>query len=169
MPIILETGAGLANANSYASVAEADAYFATHPFYADNWDDLGEPEKEHLLIAASAQLDSLITWRGYIYSSTQALGWPRSAVVDDEGRLVHNASVPSRVKQAVFELAFHLSRGDPYAVSSSAGIDRLKIDVIELEFSGSTKITAVPAAALTALRGLGDYAFGSRVKKVLVG
>ncbi len=170
MPVIIaETGAGLSTANSYATLAEADAYFVNHPYYADSWCDLGTPDKESMLILATAQLDALMTWRGTLFGTSQALAWPRFGVIDDEGRLYSTSAVPQRVKNAMFELAFHLSRGDPYISSSSAGIERLKIDVIELQFTGSTIITAVPAAALLLLRGLGAYSLGSRVRKVLVG
>lgn len=169
MPIIVETGSGLSNANSYATLEEADAYFETHPYYSDNWNALGTPDKESLLILASSQLDALITWRGNVGSYAQSLAWPRYGVIDDEGRLLSISAVPQRVKFAVFELAFNLSRGDQYAASSSAGISKLKIDVIELQFTGSTAITPVPAAALLLLKGLGAYAFGSRVRKVIVG
>jgi hypothetical protein len=169
MPLILEDGTGLPGANSYASVEEADLYFLTHPYYSDNWDALGDPDRERLLVAASSQLDALINWRGSIRYSNQALGWPRVGVVDDEGRVIPTDIVPQRVKTAVFELAFSLSRGDQYAPSSSSSLERLKIDVIELQFAGSTTITPVPAPALLALRGLGEYAFSSRVRRVLVG
>lgn len=166
---VVETGVGLPDATSYASMEEANDYFGVHPFHSDNWLDLGEPDKERLLMAASAQLDALITWRGWVASASQALGWPRVRVVDDEGRMINSDIVPRRVRQAMFELAFFLSRGDPYAASSSAGLERLKIDVIELQFSESMSITPVPAAALTLLRGLGAYAFGTRLRRVLVG
>ena len=169
MVLIPGDGTGLSDSNSYADVTEADDYFATHPFYADNWAALGTPDKERLLIAASASLDSLMNWRGYILNTTQAMGWPRIGVIDDEGRVVSNSIVPLRVKQAMLELAFHLSRGDPYAPSASAGLDSLKIDVIELNFAGSITVTPVPAPTLLLLRGLGDYAYGGRVRKVLVG
>lgn len=169
MPLIPEDGTGLSTANSYASLLEANDYFATHPYYSDNWAALGDPEKEAFLISASVALDSLVTWRGRILSSAQALGWPRVGVVDDENRLYASNFVPQRVKNAMFELAMHLSRGDPYAASSSAGIEKLKIDVIELQFAGSVSVTPVPAATLLLLKGLAEYALSSRVRRVLVG
>ena len=165
--MIVETGLGIVNANSYVTVPEADTYFYSHPYYADAWADLAI-DKESLLMAASAQLDSLITWRGRIYNPNQTLAWPRVGVVDDEGRIISAQTVPWAVKRATFELAFAMSRGDQYAGSASAGVEKLKIDVIELQFAASTAVTPVPAAALLALKGLGAYAYGSRVRKVLV-
>jgi hypothetical protein len=168
MLLIAETGMNVAGANSYATVPEADAYFTNHPYYADNWEALGTTDKERLLVSASAQLDAMITWRGRIYSPNQNLAWPRVGVVDDEGRVISAQTVPYAVKRAVYELAFAMSRGDQFAASASAGLEKLKIDVIELQFAASTVTAPVPAAALLALKGLGTYAFGSRVRKVLV-
>jgi hypothetical protein len=169
MPIIVEDGSGLDTATSYVSVAEADAYFLNHPYYSDNWDAISPKAKENFLSFASTQLDSLINWRGVIMYPTQSLAWPRFGVVDDEGRLIPADSVPQRVKNAVFELALQMSRGDQFAISTGAELEKLKIDVIELQFAGSKTITPVPAATLLLLKGLGDYAFGMRVRKVLVG
>jgi hypothetical protein len=174
LTLIPEDGTGLANANSYVSLQEADDYFATHPFYSDNWADLGEPDKLNLLAAATAQLDSLFLWRGTIISTGQALGWPRSGVLDIESRTVTSSSVPAALKRATCEMAIFLSRGDAFAAPSSTGVDRLKIDVIELQFTqtqnGGSRVNApVPAAVVLALRGLGDYVLGSRVRRVAVG
>jgi hypothetical protein len=175
--LIVETGAGLPDSNSYATLAEADAYFLNHPYYADNWSDLGIPDRERYLVSATFQLDAYITWDGYIASTSQALDWPRTGVVDEEGRIVASDVVPKQVKVATYEMAVFSSQGDPYAPSSSAGLDRLKIDVIELEFTsggsgggaGGGSIATIPARALLALKGLGEYAYGSNVRKVLVG
>jgi hypothetical protein len=169
MPLIVEDGTGVATANSYVTLEEADTYFETHPYYADNWAGLGTPDKENLLTAASLQLDGLINWRGFISSDTQGLGWPRTGVIDNEGRVIADNIVPRPVKIATFEMAMFASRGDPFAASASAGVERLKIDVIELQFASSTVTAPVPAAALLAVRGLGDYTLGTRVRRVLVG
>ena len=169
MPFIPETGEGLPDSTSYASVEEADAYFAHHPYYADNWSDLGVPDRERYLMLGTGQLEAFIIWEGTIANQAQALGWPRVGVTDDEGRIIPSNIVPKQVKIATFEMAIFGTKGDPYAPSSSQGLDRLKIDVIELEFSSSQTVTLVPALALLALRGLGEYAYGSNVRKVIVG
>jgi hypothetical protein len=171
----VETGAGLPNSNSYASLEEANDYFSTHPYYSDNWDNLGIPDRERFLMSSTFQLDVLITWEGDIVSATQALGWPRTGVTDQEGRVIPSNVVPKQVKIATFEMAVFSSKGDPYAPSSTAGLDRLKIDVIELEFNndgnneGSGSFTALPPRALLPLMGIGEFAYGANVRKVIVG
>jgi hypothetical protein len=167
--LVPEDGTGLANANSYGSLAEADDYFTSHPYYSDAWFEFGEPERKNLLIRAAMEMNTLVRWRGYITNVGQGLPWPRSLVYDNEGRLIADNVVPTQVKYAQFEMAMFLGRGDPYAASSSEGVDRLKIDVIELEFSSSKITTPLPAPALLLLSGLGDYALGRSVQRVLVG
>lgn len=169
MPLILEDGTGLSNSNSYASLAEANLYFDSHPYYSDAWAGLGENDREAALIRASLQLDSLITWYGVIANLSQAMDWPRIGVYDDEGRAIPSNIVPNQVKYATMEMAYYLSKGDPFAPSGGQGLDELKIDVIELKFASSTTPVPVPPAALTWLKGLGYTSYGRRVSKVLVG
>lgn len=168
----VETGAGLPDSTTYVSLEEANDYFKVHPYYADNWDDLGIPDRERLLMSATFQLDVFISWEGDIVNPTQALGWPRTGVTDQEGRDIASDVVPSQVKIATCEMAIYASKGDPYAASGTAGLDRLKIDVIELEFSqngSSTSSATLPPRALLALMGLGEYTYGYNIRKVLVG
>lgn len=189
MPTIVpETGLGVAAANSYSSVADADAYFVNHPFYADAWQDLGVPDKERLLIAATQSLDTMFNWHGTPSYREQTLGWPRYGVLPPNNQLnyavpmayqaraydarnyyLSNVLIPGNVKKATYEMAFYLSKGDPFKLQSSRGLETLKIDVIELHFDKSITPLPVPAPALALLRGLGEYAFGARVRKVIVG
>lgn len=173
--LVEESGAGLVNANSYASVATADAYFETHPFYSDNWSEILAPDKQILLIAATRLLDSMYQWYGYRASTAQALDWPRKGVRDTYDTLLDYTAVPARLRQATAEQAFFLTKGDKsYESQASTGLDKLKIDVIELDFTSSTSTTKagtqpIPSTVRNMLRGLGDYSGGMRVRKVLVG
>lgn len=168
MPLILETGAGVANANSYADLSYADEYFSTHPFFSDAWSDL-QFNKENLLIAATRQLDLLFNWYGIPYRTDQALGWPRTIYGYTSHNLLVTDVMPDRLRQATCEMAFHMSRGDPFATPASEGLEALRIDVIELQFNQSKKAAALPAPVAVLLRGLGEYAFGGRVRQVQVG
>ncbi len=174
MPTLIpETGAGLANANSYVSLEYADAYFAGHPFYADAWEAMDTARRESFLQYSTLQLDNAYVWRGTRSTSTQALDWPRSGVRSEYDLLLPAYALPGRLLQATCEQAYYLTKGDRSAESQSVGdIDRLRIDVIELEFSStvsSTSTQAVPSTVRGLLRGLGDYSGGMRVRKVIVG
>lgn len=169
--LVLETGAGVPGANSYASLEYADEYFLSHPFYSDSWSGIISSDKRTaLLIAASRQLDVQFLWRGTRVSTTQGLEWPRYGAYDDYGQYISQNIVPERVVQATCEMAYYLSKGDvSQNTQASQGLDRLKIDVIELEFSGSTSQPVVGSAVISLLRGLGDFASGIRVRRVVVG
>lgn len=172
--LVEETGAGLANANTYASVAYADAYFESHPFYSDNWAEILSADKAILLAAATRLLDSMYQWYGYRSTQTQGLDWPRRGVRDTYDYLLPLGTVPDRLRQATAEQAFWLTKGDKSTeAQTSTGLDKLRIDVIELDFSSSTSTKSstqpVVSSVRTLLRGLGDYSGGMRVRRVVVG
>lgn len=173
MTLVLETGSGVTGANSYVDVTYADSYFSGHPFYADAWAEVAETfEKENLLKYASRQLDTMFVWVGDRFSTTQGLDWPRNNAYDYYGVLIPYNSVPERIKQATCEMAYWATKGDQTVLTDSEtqGITKLKVDVIELDFSSSTiRRTVVPTAVQSLLRGYGQYACGIRVRKVLVG
>ncbi len=103
-PMVVETGAGLANANSFASLVEAEAYFDGHPSYT-TWQAVEPTAKEAALMTATRYLCRAVRWLGSISVSTQALAWPRAYVYDREGRAISSTTVPQQVKDAVCELA----------------------------------------------------------------
>jgi hypothetical protein len=120
MAIIVTAGA--ANANSYGTLAEADAYFANHPDY-DSWDE--SPNQEEALIWAAMRLDEY-DFIGSVATTTQALKWPR--ISDDIFDIVWaDTEIPLRLKYAQFELA----------------LERIK----EVE-SGTSSVDAQPVSAL---------------------
>lgn len=104
MAIVVETGVGLANADSFASVADADAYF-TNLGYA-TWTGTTSV-KENALKIASVYLERVYygRWRGVKKTSAQSLSWPRSSVVDNDGHALSADSLPQALKNATFELA----------------------------------------------------------------
>jgi len=57
LTLILETGAGLANANSYATVAESDAYHDGH-LYATAWTGATSGNKAAALVMATRLIDA---------------------------------------------------------------------------------------------------------------
>lgn len=92
--LIVETGDGIDNADSYVSLAEADEYFAS--FGNEDWTGTNA-EKEIALRKATRDIDLIYgpVYRGLLFTKTQNLLFPRS-----------RAGVPIGLKRAVFELAF---------------------------------------------------------------
>ena len=100
MAFIVEDGAGLAGANSYLAVADADTYHTDNNQSAWSGTDA---EKQAALIKASRHVDGHYRFKGAKASAAQALEWPRSGATDWSGHVA--SGLPQRLKDAVAELA----------------------------------------------------------------
>jgi hypothetical protein len=132
----LVTTPGAADAVSYASVAEADAYHLTH-LYATDWDAASETQKEAALVMATRVLDaSPRAWLGAASVETQALGWPRTGLVNRNGFAIASGELPSALKQATAEFARQLLTADRTADNAIVlqGIASLSAGPVSLSF-----------------------------------
>jgi hypothetical protein len=129
----IDTTPGGASADGYVSEADADAY---HTDRVDNdaWDTATTLQKETAIKNATRLLD-LLQWKGSKYFEDGALRWPREGVYDLDGIMLAVDTIPTFLENATAEYAFVLLRdGDVTAAPGSAGLEKLKVDVIELEF-----------------------------------
>jgi hypothetical protein len=148
--LVSEDGTGKADADSYVTLTEANAYFAKHGSPAA-WTSLSESQRDAALRYGTAALDGMVAWTGEIQVSTQALGWPRYDATDNEERLIASGSVPDRVKAAVCELALlHASTALNTAYDRGGAIVREKAGPVEVEYAPG----AAPEPALPILRRL---------------
>lgn len=77
MALVVENGTGIIGAESYASVAETDAWYAGRPGAdATSWAAASEPQKEGALREASLYLDVHFLSGRSPYVDGQGLGWP---------------------------------------------------------------------------------------------
>lgn len=104
MPLIVETGSGFNNAESFISVADADSYFSARGNTA--WTGT-ETVKEQALRKATDFMQGryINRWKGTRTHETQALAWPRENVTDADGYSLQSNVVPREVKHACAELA----------------------------------------------------------------
>jgi hypothetical protein len=123
MTIVVEDGTGLANAESYVSVAETDAYHQSRGNVA--WTNLTDPTvKEQYLRQATDYLGQryALRWKGGRLNLSQALDWPRWNVRrSDYGSsygygygslfILDSRIIPPEVKKAAFELALRAIAG----------------------------------------------------------
>ena len=137
--------AGAATANSYASVAEADAYLAVRGD-TSTWTALTTGEKEAKLQWAALYLDTL-TFKGTRSTSTQALQWPRIGVWDRDGFEVDG--IPQALKNAQAEMAFQLIANDWTQGLGPVTNETLSVGSISL---GRETHRAFPAPVLALLR-----------------
>ena len=152
MAVIIAT-VGAANANSYVTLDEAEAYWQTRIF-PDMWDD--SEDQEAACIMATRVLDSMAVphrklikmgdawyymtdpqWTGAVATSTQALAWPRTGMVDRLGRAILDTVLPQELKDAVSELAGQLSKADRTLDNDviTQGIKSIKAGSVALEFN----------------------------------
>lgn len=107
MTIVVEDGTGLPNAESYASVAEADTYLAARGI--TTWGGLQQPEKEQALRRATDYM-STYQWQGVRTVATQALDWPRMYVRAYDADVSWTV-LPQAIKNACIELAWRGAAG----------------------------------------------------------
>ena len=101
MAIVAEDGSGLADANSYVDWDFIETYADARGW--TDWATATDEAKEIAMLSATIYLDTSYSWKGAIVSEAQALAWPRTGVMDREGRTL--TGVPARLKEACCELA----------------------------------------------------------------
>lgn len=89
------------DANSYASLAEAEAFFSDHQ--SGTWTDADWDDRERALISATRRLD-VLDFLGRRTHQDQALSWPRTGLYDRDGWGIPEDEIPRDVKYAQFEL-----------------------------------------------------------------
>jgi hypothetical protein len=135
MALTIETGSGVAGADSYATVAQLDAYVSD--FWGGALTQTGT-EKEAALRRAAIYMDGL-SWKGKRTTGrVQGLAWPRADVVDADGVDVPDDVVPAEVLRAQTILA-RVEAISPGALSPSVvkneAVKRERVDVIEVEYA----------------------------------
>jgi hypothetical protein len=134
--LIQEVGAGLATANTYALVADGDAYFLGHA-YPSPWSPAPSPDnRDAALVMATRLIDAYCLFLGAKKSSSQALQWPRLGVPDRDADFafflrpgfispppfLSADTVPSCVVQATCEMARELLKVDRTAARAGEGV-----------------------------------------------
>jgi hypothetical protein len=119
--------------NSYATVGEADSYFADKLDVAA-WDAADATAKAKSLVTATSLLEGM-NWGGVAVSESQALSFPRSGTYFDP-RLGYETELPSivpdRILKATFELAYHLQNNDGL-LDNTGSVKNLTIGSLSLQ------------------------------------
>ena len=124
-----------ASANSFVTLAEANAYFETTPDDS-NWVDKTDDQKNRALISATRFIDDF-EFYGDRCTTTQALKWPRKEYKVDGIELVCTL-IPDEDKVATFELARALANNTT-ALTGSKGTDgtyqEVKLGDLEVKYN----------------------------------
>jgi len=169
MTIIVEDGTGRSDAESYASVADADSYLAARGIAA--WAALTTAAKEIALRAAGDHMlqHYRTLWLGSRQSITQAMDWPRYSVPRPDTRngpwsytsYYGITEIPPEVKKACIELALRASTA-PLVKDLGAQIDSVSVDVVSVTYTQGAREQARYEAVdrlLAPLLLAGDFSF----------
>lgn len=112
MAIDVNATVGDSTANSYVDLDVAEDYFASR-LNATAWTgETDDDRKAASLVTATSRLDALRYIGKKVDPSTQALKWPRTAAVDEDGQPLPEDAIPRQVRIATLELAlFMLVKG----------------------------------------------------------
>lgn len=117
----------------YGDLALASIYFE-HRLDADAWVSASDTDKEKALRTAAGIMNGM-EWAGQTADPNQEHAFPRTGFYFDR---MHQRSVSfssahteRRVREALFELAYHLLNNDGL-LDSSGGVRSLKVGSIEL-------------------------------------
>ena len=151
MPITLtvEDGTRPTGANTYASLADANAYWADRA--SATWADATDDEKAAALIQATDYLNGL-SWTGRKVAM-RTMAWPRVDVTVD-GYAVGSDEVPDEVVNACCYMAGEFIGGaDPLAAQDRA-LSSMKVGSVEMSWEQVSSPAPQYPALKSILRGL---------------
>lgn len=131
----LDATVGGSSSNSYATVAEADAYFADLLTSAA-WTAVSD--KSAALVSAT-RLFELFQFHGEPLTTTQALAFPRVLYPLHDG-----SAIPNEVKEALFEAALSLAQKAAAASGSTPTREQLRADGVTSLRLGNRSETYAP-------------------------
>jgi hypothetical protein len=159
MPATIDATPGSPTANSFATLAEINAYFESRLPLDPPWDPTEAIAIPRILTAARmlttafSGLKRLITpksgepyylvgmrWKGVPTVADQAMDFPRTGLLDRLGRAVDPLTVPIEIKQAHAELAGQLSLSDRTLENEIAaqGITAIKAGPVSVNFNSDS-------------------------------
>lgn len=156
MALEVEDGTGKSNAESYISVADADA---RHTAFGNSAWTGTDAVKEAALRRSTAYLEQAYRtrWTGQRKDLTQALSWPRYDVIV-EGCWVASDSVPTDIANACADLALR-ALADDLAADTTRAVIREKVGPLETEYDANspqaTRYRAIDAMLAPYLTGGG--------------
>ena len=155
--LIKEDGSGLPNANTYANVADSDAYHADH-LYASAWTSATTTNKEKALAMATRLIDASWQFHGLKTKAAQALQWPRlSAPNPDTGLDFPSNALPPDLVKATCEMAREFLVVDRTKERPGLGLHQLTITgITHFNFDKNDKQRITTETAQLFLKKLGN-------------
>jgi len=156
MAFSLDATVGGATSNSYATEAEASAYF-DNMLYADAWDCGGATTHEKALVQATSILERL-NYSGSKTDTIQVLQWPRSDTFDYDAVLISSTTIPENLKKATYEIAYEILNTKTRDLTNNEDdITEYSIDGMKVKVKNGKKSwdMNLPTTVLTFLERIG--------------
>lgn len=170
MAFTLDADPSSATMNCFATLEEADDYFEARFDPLDEsddgnsaWPEFSEIKKTALLVTASRELDTF-TYGGLPTKYTQPMKWPRTNVYGQDGvYLLPGDAIPTKLKEAVFELAYWRWTESDRAFSDTdlQQIESYKAGPVDYKALTGAKTFPVKVVALLNAIGPGAYLGGA--------
>lgn len=159
MPVVLIATPGSPFANSFTTLAEADAWLLGQLYSDVDWEEADEDQKNRALITATREIiRNVASWAGWPTSIGQALPFPRSGVYSALGNSAYpSGEIPLELKAATAEYARQLLnlKRMPDTPVETAGLKKLTAGPVSLEFDNAYRHpTGLPASVLSMIRHL---------------
>ena len=157
MALLVESGAGVAGADSYLASAEADLHHAALGW--EGWAAASAQAREAALRRATRAVDGLYAgrWKGAkaVPWTVNVLAWPRHGVVDEAGAaMVAADAIPAGLKAAVAEGA-RIELEQPGALAEAARrLRRFQLGPLAVEMADGGEGAGVPPAVALPLAPL---------------
>lgn len=146
------------NANAYVTEADANTYLTTYRLYFDAWTAADTETRENALIWATNLIDASFDFYGNKTTLEQALRFPRSGLVDEDGNNVDYHTIPVQLERATAELALYLLTQDPTKLPSvlGKGVSHIRLDVLEIDADMQALIELIPQQVISLLSPFGS-------------
>jgi hypothetical protein len=179
LTLIKEDGTGKPDANSYAAVADGDAYHDGH-LYASSWTSATTGNKEKALVMATRLIDGFYQFNGFKRLSAQALQWPRRECRDPDntggvipgllltrGPYLDETKVPAPVVGATCELARELIKQDRTDDPDGEGVAQIAlVGSVNLTFDKRDRQPVISYVVQALLARFGTLITGGTAKLV---
>ncbi|MDD2966608.1 MAG: hypothetical protein PHN64_03815 [Desulfovibrionaceae bacterium] len=145
--LIVEDGTIVNGANTYASLADADAYCLARGLWVDSGADaVAISKKETALIRAADWLNGM-DWKGAPVDALREMAWPRDGVHLGQRIEVDNNIVPPQVVTACIEAAaiFYGGESDPFAPQEHGGAIAAHSETVAVISESTTYREGAPA------------------------
>ena len=159
MALSFDATAGGVSANAYCTVAEADSYHEGR-LHVEDWTGAGDTNKQAAIVWATLLLDTQMDWDGFKTSTSQALRWPRSGVVDEEGYNVDPDTIPQFLINATAEMARLLIIEDRTAEQSGDEYEEIRVGPITLKMRQINKKYVISDTVYDFIKHYGETYLG---------